>query len=113
MITDLDKTSSDNWIELIPYDDKIYIEVIHEIKDYLLVMYKKEGNNYIGVIKLIEGKYDISTSYNIMIEEEIKNIGLSALDIYDTNIIWYTYDSLNTPVSLYSYNLVCTLGSII
>jgi len=105
MITDLDKTSSDNWIQLIQYDDSKYIKGIHEIKDYLLVIYKQEGNNYIGVIKLIDGKYDLSTSYNIEIEEEIKNIGLSALDIYDTNIIWYTYDSLNTPVSLYSYNL--------
>jgi oligopeptidase B len=105
MTTDIGKTDKQYWRDLMPYDKKKFIKGTYELKNHLLVLYKEEGNNYIKVINLVNRKYNIKESYNIKINEEIKNIELNFMDIYDTNIIWYTYDSLNTPISLYEFNL--------
>ena len=38
-------------------------------------------------------------------EDMIRSVDLNSLDIYDTNIIWFSHDYLDTPVTLYEFNL--------
>lgn len=107
MEADIKSSEMDNWKDLIPYDDAKYIKGVLEMKNHLLVIYKENGTNNIQVIKLVNNEYDFINSYNIELEKnnKITNLEVSGLDIYETNIIWITNDSLDTPVSLYEYNL--------
>ncbi len=101
-------TSSENWSEFITYDKTMYIEDIHELKDYLLVVYKKSGTNKIKAIKIVNGEYDFNNAYDIELDLESSippNIDLICVDIYDTNKIWFSHESLDTPVTLYEWNL--------
>lgn len=104
MITDEDKTSQENWKDLIPYNKDIYIDGFDLTKDFLLVSFKQNGNNFIRVIKYENGKFNIESSHIIEIEEEIKNMNLSYTTYY-SDLIVYGQTSLRTPYSLYSYNL--------
>ena len=104
MITDEDKTSQENWQDLIPYNKDIYIDGFDLTKDFLLVCFKENGNNYIRVIKYENGNFNTENSHIIEIEEEIKNMNLS-YTTYNSDLIVYGQTSLRTPYSLYSYNL--------
>ena len=104
MITDINYTTEDNWIDFIPYDESVYIEDIDILNEYLLVLYKKNGNSYIKVIKYINDKFDLTSSHVIEIEEDIKNISLR-YSTYNSNKIVFSQDSLKTPLSTFEYDL--------
>jgi oligopeptidase B len=106
MKTNLNETSIENWKEFIPYDQSIYILGIFELKNYLLLSFKNNGDNFYKVIPFRDGQYDFNNSHVIDIKDEIKNIGLVGLDIYDTDHVIYTHNSLNTPSTIYKYNLI-------
>jgi oligopeptidase B len=106
MITDVNKTDSSNWVNLIEYDENNFITGIDELKDFILVTYKNQGDNYVRIIPFYDNNYHLNESHIIEIENKIKNISLIGLDIYDTNEIIYSYNSLNIPSSLYKYNVL-------
>ena len=98
-------TSEENWIEFIPYDENKFMKGIVSFKKYILVLYKENGDSFIKVISFGDGMYNLNSSYNVEIEDEIKNIGYIGMGIYDTDRIAYSHNSLNTPSTLYEYNL--------
>ena len=104
MITKEDKTSIENWEDLIPYNDKIYINSIDLTNDFLLVSFKENGNKYIKVIKYENDTYNLSNSHVIEIDEDIKNMELNYIT-YNSDLIVFGQTSLKTPYSLFSYNL--------
>ena len=104
MITDINYTSEENWVDFMPYDEYVYIEDIDILNEHLLVLYKKNGNSYIKVIKYINDKFDLNSSHVIEIEEDIKNISLR-YSTFNSNKIVYSQDSLKTPLSTFEYNL--------
>ena len=75
------------------------------LKNYILVLYKENGDSFIKVVSFRDGTYKLDTSYNVEIEDQIKNIGYIGMGIYDTDRIVYSHNSLNTPSTLYEYNL--------
>lgn len=48
---------------------------------------------------------EIKTKIKELESQLVRSVDLSSLDIYDTNIIWFSHDCLDTPVTLYEYNL--------
>lgn len=99
-------TSIDNWEEFIKYDHSMYITGIDELEKYLLITYKEKGNNYIKIIPFNNNQYEIENSHVLDIDDDLKNISLISVDIYDTDDIIYSHNSLNTPSTLYKYNLI-------
>jgi len=112
METDVSKPSVENWKEFIPYNEDIYIKGVDELQNHLVVLYKYNGTNKVRVIKRINGKYDFENMYDISLGgknvsdgDEVRNISLFSLDIYNTDTIWISHDSLDTPLTLYEFNL--------
>jgi len=105
MRTSIDTTSEENWKEFIPYDENKFMKGIVTFKKYILVLYKENGDSFIKVISFGDEMYNLDSSYNVEIEDEIKNIGYIGMGIYDTVKIAYSHNSLNTPSTLYEYNL--------
>ena len=105
MQTSAELTSEDNWKDFIPYDENKFMKGMAILKNYILVLYKENGDSFIKVIKFRDGTYDLDTSYNVEIEDQIKNIGYVGMGIYNTDRIVYSHNSLNTPSTLYEYNL--------
>lgn len=113
MITDVDSPGVENWKELLPYDENIFIKGIYELKNNLVILFKENGVNRIRNIKVKnDGSYDLDEVDILKLnedkditEEDFKDLYFSGLDIYDTNKIWFSHDSLDTPVTLYDYNL--------
>ena len=105
MKTSIDQTSEANWVDFIPYDDSKFIKGLVMLKNFLLVLYKENGDSFINVIEYDNNNYNLGNRYNIDIKDQIKNISYVGLDIYDTNRILYSHKSLNTPSTLYEYDL--------
>jgi protease II len=91
------------WKPYIEYNKEINITNINVLKDYLIVSYKKNGNKKIKVIPTNDD-YNLNNSYDIEIEN-IDSMSLVSLDIYDTDEIIITYNTLNMPSTLTKYNL--------
>jgi oligopeptidase B len=99
------------WKPYIEYNKEINITNINVLKDYLIVSYKKNGNKKIKVIPTNDD-YNLNNSYDIEIEN-IDSMSLVSLDIYDTDEIIITYNTLNMPSTLTKYNLKTKEHSIL
>ena len=93
MKTSAELTSEDNWKDFIPYDENKFMKGMAILKNYILVLYKENGDSFIKVIKFRNKTYNLDTSYNIEIEDQIKNISYVGMGIYDTDRILYSHKS--------------------
>jgi len=100
------KENGTNNIQIINFKDGSYdLENSHNIELFNISEEEKELNK---LKECLTGEEDKIKALEDKINSEqnrITNLEVSGLDIYDTNIIWFTNDSLDTPVSLYEYNL--------
>lgn len=103
MITDENKTSIENWQDLVPYDKDVYLQDIDITEKFMLVSFKKNGDHFVRVMNYNNG-YSLDNSYVISTDEDIKNIGLSFTTFHSDRIL-YSQTSLKTPLTLYEYNL--------
>ena len=95
--------SKTEWKDLIPYDENIYVSSFTCLKDYLIISYKENGNNMIKYINF-DGEKVVSSTV-IEMNTSIKNYLFVDLDIYESDKILFTYESMNQPFSVYEYNL--------
>ena len=103
------KENGTNNIKIINYKDGKYdIKNSHNLQLFDTSKEENELNilrNYLNNGQDVEEKIKTLEKKIISFQNRITNLEVSSLDIYDTNIIWFTNDSLDTPVSLYEYNL--------
>jgi oligopeptidase B len=98
--TPVTKPGKANWRDLIPHNEKVFIENIELFKDYLLLEETVEGLNKIRIIR-----WSDKSEKNIEFEEAAYYAALSANPEFNTNIIRYNYESLTTPSSVYDYDV--------
>lgn len=89
------ESDTTDWKEYIKYDENITLTNLIEMKNYLLIEFKNKGINYVRI------KND-----NLDLVINKKNVYVYEIGSYDSNIILLGYNSLNTPFSLYEYNLL-------
>ena len=100
MKTPVGRTGTENWTEVIPHREDVFLEGIEIFSDYLVVNERKEGLNQLRVIRW----EDFSEHYLDM-EEEVFTTWISVNMDFDSKVLRYGYSSLTTPVSTYDYNL--------
>lgn len=84
--------------EIVAHDTSILIEGINAFQDFLLI---EERHNGLRKFKI---KTATSERY-ISFDEECYFLGLSVNDAYETKRLFYTYNSLTTPSSVFEYDI--------
>ena len=100
METPLDKTTKENWKEVIPHRADVLLEEVEVFNDHLALLEKKEGLNR---IRIISQKNNLD--YYLNFEEEAYLAFFDRNPEFDTDTLRYSYTSLTTTRSVIDYNL--------
>ncbi|MFW5886409.1 MAG: S9 family peptidase [Bacteroidota bacterium] len=100
MKTPLQNTTKENWQEIIPHRENIFLGDMELFKDYLAIIEREEGLNKIRVIN-----WETSEEHYLDFGEEVYDAGFSTNPEFDTEFLRYSYTSLTTPSSVYDYNM--------
>ncbi len=84
--------------EIVKHDPSILIEGINAFQDFLLIEERQNG------LRKFKIKTATSERY-ISFEEECYFLGLGVNDAYETKRLFYTYNSLTTPSSVFEYEI--------
>ena len=96
----VDKTTEDNWVEVIPHRENVLLEDIDIFKNYLVTT---ERHN--GLSKIHVNSWDDKIDYFIPFESETYSVGTSVNLEFDTDKLRFTFTSLNVPSSVMSYDM--------
>ena len=94
------KTSKENWEEIIAHREDVLLEDIEIFKDFLVVEERENGLHKIRIMP-----WSGVGEYYLPFESETYSAGTGANVDFDTNILRYSYQSLNTPSSVIDFNM--------
>ena len=100
MKTPVTATSKENWVEVIPHREDVYLSDIELFSNYLVVAERKEGLMNLRILNWESGE-----EHYLDYGEEVYVSGISTNPEFDTKILRYSYSSLTTPYSTYDYNM--------
>jgi len=100
MRTPEDKTTVENWVDVIPHRDDTLLEDISIFKEYLVLEERTNGLNKIRV-----KRWDGSADYYLPFDEETYSVGVYINPEFDTDIFRYGYQSFTTPSSVVDFNM--------
>jgi oligopeptidase B len=100
METPIDKTSKDNWKEVIPNRKDVYLAGFTLFKDHMVVSELKEG---LMNLRIIDQKN--KSEHYLQFDEPayLSSVGVNA--DFNTNTLRFNYQSMVTPGSVYDYNM--------
>ena len=101
MKTSEEKTSKENWVEVIPHRKDVLIEDIDIFKNYLVISERDNGLNKIRI-----KKWDDSLDYYLPFDNETYSAYTSTNIDFDTDMLRYGYTSLTTPNSTIDFNML-------
>lgn len=97
----LNKTSVENWKEVIPHRKDVLLEGVDEFKDFLVVSERKNGLTQLNIRNLKNGE-----QHYLDFGEAAYTAYTQANMEYNTAVVRYGYTSLTTPSSTYDYNMI-------
>jgi oligopeptidase B len=100
MKSPVDNTGMEHWIEVIPHREDYMLEDIDIFKKYLVVSERHNGLNKIKIILWGENE-----NYYLPFDNETYTAFTSINPDFDTDILRYNYNSLNTPTSVIDFNM--------
>ena len=100
MRTPVEKTGMENWQEVIPHRNDVFLTGFDLFKDFLVVQEKKDGLNHLRIMP-----WQGSGEHYISFNEEVYTVGMNMNRVFDTGIFRFSYSSLTTPSSTFDYNM--------
>ena len=100
MKTPVDKTTAENWVDVIPHREDVLIEDIDLFSDYLVVSQRSDGLNKIRV-----SRWDGMESYFLPFDNETYTAFTGTNPDFDTETLRYTYNSMTTPTQVVDFNM--------
>ncbi len=100
MKTPVNKTTKENWTDIIPHRDNVFLNRFEIFKDYLVIEERIKGLKQIRVMK-----WDRSKDYYIDFDEDVFTSFLSVNLDFNTHILRFMYSSLTTPISTFDYDM--------
>lgn len=85
--------------EIIPHSTEILLEGVTAFEKHLVIQERSNGLQKIKIIDL-----DKKTESYVTINEETYSLGLSHNDNYSSPYIYYRYNSMTTPSTVYKYD---------
>lgn len=109
MKTSVDATSKENWEEVIAHRDDVLVEDIDIFKDYLVVSERSDGLNKLRIMPWDEN----TPEHYLPFESETYTAYTTQNLDFDTQLLRYNYNSLNTPSSVIDYNMATKAKTVI
>ena len=100
MKTPVDKTTKENWVDVIPHREDTLLEDVSIFKEYLVL---EERTN--GLSKIRIKRWDEREDYYLPIDEETYSVDVYANPEFDTDVFRYSYNSFTTPTSVIDFNM--------
>ena len=100
MKTPVDKTEKENWVEVVPHREDYLLEDVDIFKEYLVVSERHNGLNKIKITN-----WETGDSYYVPFDNETYTAYTSINPDFETHILRYTYNSLNTPTSVIDFDM--------
>lgn len=100
MITPEGKTTVENWKDMIPHRKEVLVEDFEIFKDFLVISERTNGLTQIRI-----KKWNDATDYYLPFDNETYTAYVSRNPEFDTKILRYGYNSLNTPASVIDFNM--------
>ena len=100
MKTPVNKPAMENWEEVIPHREDVYLANFEIFKDYLVLSERAKG-----LINLRVMPWDGSDEHYLDFGEPAYSAGISVNRDFDTPLLRYGYSSLTTPNSTYDYHM--------
>ena len=100
MKTEVNKTTSENWEEVIPHRNDVLLEDMDIFKNYLVLSERYNGLNRIRIMS-----WDNQEDYYLPFDNETYTAFTGTNPDFDTNILRYAYNSLTTPASVIDFNM--------
>lgn len=94
------KTSKENWTDLIPHREDVLLEGIDIFKNYLVIS-ERSG----GLSKLRIRSWDTSTDYYLPFDSETYTAYTTSNVEFDTDVVRFGYQSMTTPASVMDFNM--------
>jgi len=98
--TPVDKTTKENWVDVIPHRKDVFLQGFVVFKDHLVLQERLNGLRTIRV-KAWKGENDHYIEFNDPAYVAYTSTNLD----FDTNTLRYGYTSLTTPNSTFDYNM--------
>jgi len=96
----LDKTSKENWTEVIAHRSDVLLEGVEMFKEYMVI---DERQN--GLTQLRIKRWDGSLEYYMPFQDAAYSAGVGANPDFNTEILRYGYSSMVTPSSTFDFNM--------
>lgn len=90
----------ENWKELIPHREDVYLNNIEIFNYWLVVEERKDGLNQLRIIR-----WDDGSEHYLDFGEEVYIANVSVNREFESKWLRYSYSSLTTPNSTYDYNM--------
>ena len=90
----------ENWVEVIPHREETLLEDIEIFEEYLVVEERTGGLNKINI-----KRWDETEDYYLPFDSETYTVFASINPDFDTELLRYSYNALDTPPSVVSFNM--------
>ncbi len=99
MKTPEDKTSIENWVDVIPHRKDVLLEDIEIFKDYLVLSERKNGLTQIRILS-----WDKTQDYYIPFQSETYTAHIGNNPEFDNDVLRFSYNSLTNPSAVIDFN---------
>ena len=100
MKTPVNKTSKENWTDVIPHRNEVYLENFEIFNNYLVL---EERIN--GLTQMKISSWDGKVNYHLPFKEEVYTAYISYNPEFDSEVLRYGYTSMTTPNSTIDFNM--------
>ncbi|MDA3953846.1 MAG: S9 family peptidase [Bacteroidales bacterium] len=100
MRTQINKTSKENWEEVIPHRENVFLEGMELFKEFLVLEEREQG---LTKIRLINWK--TKDEHYISFDEDVYMTYISTNPNFNSGLLRFGYSSMTTPWSTFDYNM--------
>ncbi|WP_296316588.1 S9 family peptidase [Winogradskyella sp. UBA3174] len=97
--TPINATSKENWVDVIPHRDGVYLQGFDLFSNHLVVQERENGLRGIRIINWSGGEHQMTFNDPAYLAYTTSNLD------FNTDTLRYGYTSLTTPSSTYDYNM--------
>jgi len=101
MKTPVYQTAKENWVDVIPHREDTLLEDVEIFEDFLVIEERNDGLNKINI-----KRWDNTEDYYLPFENETYTAYTGINPDFDTYFLRYSFNSLDTPPSVISFNMV-------